>query len=290
MNDAAHLALRDFLRDNVAPQHPLALELAAAWACVVADVAGDLPARVDGAALHLADVALPLPELADVIRPSLLGAEGAIRYYVTCALLSARYQKRVTWRRADGGSADGVARIYTGPEALALRSGATPGPWMRDGLYVRNSPREPPILRALDDEGDGCGESQVRHNAALAAAAPDLAASVAHHDARAEKADAWAAQHAVALRVVALWLGGPHQSSHPDDVASLARAKGAEFDALRAAAREMLAAEEAYDEATRADGAEHTDAGRAAAVAARRRAHAADTALRTLLAAEAPRG
>lgn len=282
MNDAAHLALRDFLRDNVAPQHPLALELAAAWACVVADVAGDLPARVDGAALHLADVALPLPELADVIRPSLLGAEGAIRYYVTCALLSARYQKRVTWRRADGGSADGVARIYTGPEALALADGReSKGAWDAGAgrLYAGhdtcpNHRHDPPntaarcSCRAVGNvDGDG--------DRALCAAAPDLAASVAHHDARAEKADAWAAQHAVALRVVALWLGGPHQSSHPDDVAALARAKGAELDA----AREMFAAEEAYGEAVRA-----------AAVAARRRAHAADTALRKLLATEAPRG
>jgi hypothetical protein len=37
-----------------------------------------------------------------------------------------------------------------------------------------------------------------------------------------------------ALRVVALWLGGPHQSSQAADVEALARAKGAELDALRA--------------------------------------------------------
>jgi hypothetical protein len=39
-------------------------------------------------------------------------------------------------------------------------------------------------------------------------------------------------RRAVALRVVALWLGGAHHSSQPDDVAALARASGAERDAL----------------------------------------------------------
>lgn len=160
MNDAANLTLRSYLRDNVAPQHPLALELAAAWACVVADVAGDLPARVDGAVLHLADVALPLHELADVIRPSLLGAEGAIRQHVTVALLSARYQKRVTWRRADARNAPDGARIYTGAEALALpECGCT-----------ASEPSDEPCPRCM--------------------VAEDLAASVAHHDARAERAEA----------------------------------------------------------------------------------------------------
>jgi hypothetical protein len=48
-----------------------------------------------------------------------------------------------------------------------------------------------------------------------------------------DEKQAWAEQHAVALRVVALWLGGPHHSSHPGDVAALARAKGAELDAMR---------------------------------------------------------
>lgn len=38
-----------------------------------------------------------------------------------------------------------------------------------------------------------------------------------------------------ALRVVALWLGGPHHNPQPDAVEELARAKGREMDALRAA-------------------------------------------------------
>ena len=37
-------------------------------------------------------------------------------------------------------------------------------------------------------------------------------------------------RRAVVLRVVALWLGGPHHSPQPDDVVALARTKGAELD------------------------------------------------------------
>ena len=56
-------------------------------------------------------------------------------------------------------------------------------------------------------------------------------------DAQRERAELQGA----ALRVVALWLGGPNHSPQPADVEELARAKGKELDAVREA-RESLRA------------------------------------------------
>lgn len=75
-------------------------------------------------------------------------------------------------------------KIIAPAEAQEMLDGTTPGPWMRDGLYVRTSPHEVAHMRALDDEGGTCGEKQARPNAALCAAAPDLAATVAAEPAR----------------------------------------------------------------------------------------------------------
>lgn len=51
-----------------------------------------------------------------------------------------------------------------------------------------------------------------------------------------------------ALRVVALWLGGPHHNPQPDAVEELARAKGRELDELRARAERLTRASRALDE------------------------------------------
>lgn len=80
----------------------------------------------------------------------------------------------------------------------------------------------------------GCGRIAVASiTAQVAAPSPDdlraqLAAVTAERDAAIARADA----DEGALRAVALWLGGPHQSPQPDDVAALARASGARFAAL----------------------------------------------------------
>lgn len=65
----------------------------------------------------------------------------------------------------------------------------------------------------------------------------DLAATVVAQAAQAAEIDALKAQvneQAVALRVVALWLGGPHHDEDPESVSALARAKGKEIDGFRA--------------------------------------------------------
>ena len=79
--------------------------------------------------------------------------------------------------------------------------------------------------RALDD---------LARERAAAPSPDDLRAQLAAVTAERDAAIARAEADEVALRVVALWLGGPHQSPQPDDVAALARTKGAELDALRA--------------------------------------------------------
>ena len=80
-----------------------------------------------------------------------------------------------------------TTRIITADEAKSMLASATPGPWMRDGLYVRNDPHDVALARALDDEGNGCGESFAPHNANLLAAAPDLAATVVAQAAEIER-------------------------------------------------------------------------------------------------------
>ena len=94
--------------------------------------------------------------------------------------------------------------------------------------------------RALDD---------LARERAAAPSPDDLRAQLAAVTAERDAAIARAEADEVALRVVALWLGGPHQSPQPDDVAALARAKGAELDALRAAVVEHLAADAALTDA-----------------------------------------
>lgn len=93
-----------------------------------------------------------------------------------------------------------------------------------------------------------------------------------------------------ALRVVALWLGGPNHSPQPADVEELAQAKGKELDALRAASRELLDAEFAARVAStlrEADPCATTDE---AAASTRAALAAARRALASLLPTEAPRG
>lgn len=80
-----------------------------------------------------------------------------------------------------------TARIYTAAEAEALRACATPGPWAAEysassHLYVTQSCDPHEDIATDIDATDA--------NARLMAAAPDLAASVAFHARRAEKAEA----------------------------------------------------------------------------------------------------
>ncbi len=79
----------------------------------------------------------------------------------------------------------------------AREKAATPGPWLRDGVYIRTSPHDVPLARTMVDEGDDCGEAYARPNAAFIAGArtdvPDLVAAVRRltrerDDARAEAA------------------------------------------------------------------------------------------------------
>jgi hypothetical protein len=68
-------------------------------------------------------------------------------------------------------------RRYTAAEARALRGAATAGPWQRDGLDVLPSriPSEGWLIAAC---GTSDSPDAAPYNAALIAAAPDLAATV----------------------------------------------------------------------------------------------------------------
>ena len=80
-----------------------------------------------------------------------------------------------------------TARIYTGVEAMVLREAATPGPWFVDewdetdddgsqhGLMIVGSNRDRGRPVFFDEGGVDADDM------ALAAAAPDLAASVCYH-------------------------------------------------------------------------------------------------------------
>lgn len=74
----------------------------------------------------------------------------------------------------------GEPKIYTAKEADALRAAATPGPW----CFERGS-------ASLVEVGDAVvtHPAGMESDAALVAAAPDLAASVAHHARRADGAE-----------------------------------------------------------------------------------------------------
>lgn len=77
-------------------------------------------------------------------------------------------------------------RIYTGAEALSLAAAATPGPWAADECSLTFDVVDGHDCPVATVESP---ELEYRHrdaaDAALLAAAPDLAASVAHHEARA---------------------------------------------------------------------------------------------------------
>jgi len=128
----------------------------------------------------------------------------------------------------------------TADEASALREGITPGAWDAGaGLLYAGYDACPRHGVAPPDRTHGCtcraiGDIYRDEDRALCAAAPDLAATVI---AQAAEINAFKAQvdaQAVALRVVALWLGGPHHPSDAESVSSLARAKGDEIERLRA--------------------------------------------------------
>ena len=126
-------------------------------------------------------------------------------------------------------------RIITADEAKALLNGTSPGPWYDagyrdrrlDGPHIRDDAEDCVAVVTIDNPQ----RDNDRH---LLAAAPDLAATIV---AQAAEIDALKSQRdaqAVGLRVVALWLGGPHHAEDPESVSSLARTKGREIDNLRA--------------------------------------------------------
>ena len=75
-----------------------------------------------------------------------------------------------------------TARIFTGDEALGLRKGTTPGPWKHLRYPALSIEAGGYTVATIEDVSDCDG--------ALFAAAPDLAASVEHHAARADAAEA----------------------------------------------------------------------------------------------------
>lgn len=95
-------------------------------------------------------------------------------------------------------------------------------------------------------------------------------AAEAERDAMRERTE----RNEAALRVVALWLGGPRQSSQAADVEALARSKGQELDA----ALVCLAAERAYHDTTGRPWAER--------IAAKRRADEARAVLARMMGGE----
>lgn len=99
---------------------------------------------------------------------------------------------------------DVTARIYTGAEARALRETATPGPYRvySNAVDDNDTGDEWTVSRgdevfiarvSADDRDDGSGAEEIASSceadADLIAAAPDLAASVEHWHARAERAE-----------------------------------------------------------------------------------------------------
>lgn len=97
---------------------------------------------------------------------------------------------------------DTEQRIYNADEAQALLSGTTAGPWTaRPGhthdigqtFVVESDPLDIDVAIVIDVE-----TTEDRADAALIAAAPDLAASVEHHAARADAAE----QECAALRAI----------------------------------------------------------------------------------------
>lgn len=134
-----------------------------------------------------------------------------------------------------------TTRIITADEAKSmLDARESKGAWRVGTVEAEGKvwARDPEALG-----GDALGEVCVFNantyrphngNRALAAAAPDLAHTVVAQAAEIDALKAQVDAQAVALRVVALWLGGPHHASDPESVSSLARAKGREIDSLRA--------------------------------------------------------
>lgn len=175
-------------------------------------------------------------------------------------------------------------RIYTGAEALALAAAATPGPWAVDEgslAFDVVDGHDCPVATVESPEVEY--RAQDAADAALLAAAPDLAASVAHHEAEATAARAdrdAALAHAAELeralrealrdrdraeersrlhaadanRAAERWASANGRIAAADvelatacrlrdDAGRLADALRAERDALRAAVREEMAAE-----------------------------------------------
>lgn len=185
-----------------------------------------------------------------------------------------------------------TARIYTAAEAEALRKAATPRPWRTygnaahddapsDAWTIEHDGDTLAELHADDrpQHGDASNEEVaevVEADADLMAAAPDLAASVVHYARRAEKAeaelieahdrarDAEAERAAAEAALTAVW-----QAVTDDDLPRLPTGDGtvvdaeaigqrvaavvAELNALRAAVREVIAAEREYERDPAAD-------------------------------------
>ena len=147
-----------------------------------------------------------------------------------------------------------TARIYTAAEAEALRKAATPRPWRTYGNAAHDD--APSDAWTIEHDGDTLAELRaddrpqygdasdeevaevVEADADLMAAAPDLAASVAFHARRAEKAeaelieahdrarDAEAERAAAEAALTAVW-----QAITDDDLPRLATGDGTVVDA-----------------------------------------------------------
>lgn len=159
-----------------------------------------------------------------------------------------------------------TARIYTAAEAEALREAATPGPWRTYGNAAHDD--APSDVWSIAHDGITLAEAHsddrpqydeetaevVEADADLMAAAPDLAASVAFHARRAERAeadltvaddrarDAEAESVAAEAALVAVW-----QAVTDDDLPRLPTGDGTVVDAEAVGRRvaEVVAARDA---------------------------------------------
>lgn len=186
-----------------------------------------------------------------------------------------------------------TARIYTGADARALREAAPPGRWHLDG-DVRDANDQRVALVAT-------GHPMSSGTFDLLVATPDLAASVEHHEQRAERAEA--ERDAIDADREALWQGvwahvegGVGLDTPRDRAEVIARVAAvvAERDALRAAVREYLAAKAERDDARKTsreltfECSERSTAARMALDEARLRLREAAEELAALVPAEAP--
>jgi hypothetical protein len=166
---------------------------------------------------------------------------------------------------ADGTTGDpdaglfGSARV-SGAEALALLQGVTPGPWQATGReeaeeYYGDWRHAGPALLFAGETPEDDDDVAALADSRLIAAAPDLAAAVAHHAARADRAEAEVAALRAQLDEAMAKLAAVE--------AELRRLPGRDGDALAAAAAERACAAMLVDAATRAlEGAAHVAAER----------------------------